>query len=61
MKNKKPKSPKKRISKEVSRINREEQIKSGAKLTTRVVPSKRKYSRKQRTGGNNDLSNFGQE
>lgn len=53
--------PKRRISKEVSRINREEQIKSGVKLTTKVIPSKRKYSRKSKESRNNDLSIFEQE
>ncbi|MGE5383844.1 MAG: hypothetical protein ACM3PX_10495 [Omnitrophica WOR_2 bacterium] len=44
------KSDKKRnlkIHKEVRRLKREEQLKSGAKLTTRTIPDKSKYKRKK--------------
>jgi hypothetical protein len=43
------------IDKEVSKINREERLKSGAKLGTKVIPDKKKqYKRKKKVDPNED-------
>lgn len=47
--NRKKKEKKLAIHKEIRKIKREEQLKSGAKLTTRVIPDKTKYSRKKKS------------
>lgn len=46
--NKKKKEKKLGVHKEVRKLNREEQLKSGAKLITKVVPDKTKYTRKKK-------------
>lgn len=46
---KKQKKQKLNIHKQVKRINREQQLKSGVKLTTKVIPDKTKYTRKGKT------------
>jgi len=47
--NKKKKEKKLGVHKEVRKLNREEQLKSGAKLITKVVPDKTKYTRKKKS------------
>lgn len=47
--NKKKKEKKLALHKEVRKLNREEQLKSGAKLITKVIPDKTKYTRKKKS------------
>ena len=47
--NKKKKEKKLEIHKEIRKINREDQLRSGAKLTTNVIPDKTRYSRKKKS------------
>lgn len=37
------------INKQIKKLKREEQLKSGVKLVTKVVPDKSKYTRKKKT------------